>query len=331
MQREILRGMHAIALSPRPAAAAVSPRPGDTRASNTGAAALTSAERHVAHLVDLDGMLGNLRDLGGPRVAGTESARRAAELLRTKADAIEGWDVRIETLKGASRLGTIPIHNVIAEKRGTNPDGQRGLVVGGAHFDTVPGSPGANDDGSGSVALLEAAQALATKPTKHDVRLVWFDGEEVGLVGSKAHVKANAADTPRTLAMIQAEMLGSPHGSPVMLFGGSTDARAGAPVVDIAAKLGINLEVSKDRPYGSDHNPFADAGMPSMVVSTTAPPPRRILHDDPHYHSPNDTVANLNKGDLSRMADLVATSVYAYANEPGRIAPNAPVEAPASA
>ena len=275
--------------------------------------------RRIQDAVDLPDMLGHLRDLNGPRVVGTTQARAAAELIQAKVKAIGGWDVTIENSGMGEGSESVPLHNVVATKRGTAPDAERGIVVGGAHFDTVRGSPGANDDGTGVVALLETAEALRDIPTRNDVRLVWFDGEEAGLLGSKAYVRQHAADGPRTVGMIQAEMLASPQGAPVMLFGGKTPVGAGQPVTESARQLGIQLEVSKDRPWGSDHNPFSDVGIPSMVVSTTAPPPRRIMHDDPGYHSSGDTIEHLNTAHLSGMADLIATSIHRYATEPARL------------
>lgn len=270
--------------------------------------------QHIRTVVDEADLLAHLRDFASPRQTGTEQARVAAELVRDKVAAIGGWDARVERLAPPDAPGGAPLFNVVADRRGSGPDGSRGLVVGGAHLDTVAGSAGANDDGSGVVALLEAAQALRDLPTQHDLRLVWFDGEEAGLLGSRAHVAANAADMKRTRAMVQAEMLASPHGKPVMLFGERTADAAGAAVTDVASRYGVELEVSKQRPVGSDHNPFDWAGVPAMVVATTAPPLSRILRQDPNYHSPRDTIDALDRRRLDQMADLVAGSLYEHAN-----------------
>ena len=281
---------------------------------NAKANPLSAREREIVASVEVPGMMRDLADLGGPRVTGTIQARRAAELIRDKVAAIGGWDVQVEQLSGHGMGGQVPVFNVVADRKGTAPDGQRQRVVVGSHLDTAPGAPGANDDGSGAVALLALARSLATSPTRQDVRLAWFDGEEVGLVGARAHVAARKQEPMKTMAMIEAEMLGSPNGAPVLLFAGKTDAHAGDQLVDAAGRLGVGLEVSPDRPYGSDHNVFADVGVPAMVLSTTAPPGHRILRQDPNYHSPNDTIANLNTKRLGEMADLLAVAVNGYAN-----------------
>jgi aminopeptidase S len=266
---------------------------------------------------DLPAMLRDLHDIDGPRPAGTPQLKAAAELVASKVGQVPGWTAHVEPTRGSGWGGSVQLYNVVADHAGTAPEGERKLVIAGAHLDTVRSAPGGNDDGTGSVALLGLARALGTTPTRDDVRLVWFDGEEQGLLGSKAYVRDHADDVRRTKLMVEAEMLGSPHGSPVLLLGGRVDERAAQPVLDAAAAVGIAVEVPKERPWGSDHNPFADAGAPAMVLSTTAPigpdPERRIRHDDPAYHSSADTIAHLKTDDVGRLSDVFATAIASAA------------------
>ena len=76
--------------------------------------------------------------------------------------------------------------NIIVEIPGKELPGE--VLVVGAHFDTVPTTPGADDNGSGTSALLELARVLKEEPLKRTVRLVFFNLEEVGLVGSSRYV-----------------------------------------------------------------------------------------------------------------------------------------------
>jgi hypothetical protein len=78
--------------------------------------------------------------------------------------------------------------NLIVEVKGKELPHE--VFIVGAHFDTVPGTPGADDNGSGVAALLELARALKDEPLKRTVRLVFFNLEEVPLAGSSAYVKS---------------------------------------------------------------------------------------------------------------------------------------------
>lgn len=82
--------------------------------------------------------------------------------------------------------------NYIVEFPGS--DLAREVVLLGAHYDAVPNAPGADDDGSGLVGLLEVARELKATPHRRTIRLVFFTLEEVGLIGSMHYVKDKRAD-----------------------------------------------------------------------------------------------------------------------------------------
>ncbi|MEX2219957.1 MAG: M20/M25/M40 family metallo-hydrolase [Phycisphaerales bacterium] len=113
-------------------------------------------------------------------------------------------------------------HNIVVELPGMELP--REVLIVGAHIDAVPGSPGADDNGSGVAALLEAARVLRGVPLRRTVRLVFFNLEEIGLHGSREHWRKQkarlaapsdpaappaAADPGETLVgMVSLEMLG---------------------------------------------------------------------------------------------------------------------------
>jgi len=149
----------------------------------------------------------------------TDSERDRARLYIENSLRDRGWRSRRETfaIPQDDRPDLTGI-NIVAEKPGTNPSLAPLLV--GAHYDTVRDSPGADDNASGAIALLEIAQLLGdpnlTFP--RGLRLVWFDLEEFGLLGSFYHVNqlapadTDAADRPdafrRPYGAIVLEMLG---------------------------------------------------------------------------------------------------------------------------
>lgn len=104
---------------------------------------------------------------------------------------VAGLEGRQHTFTYAGRLGI----NLLARKVGSNPALSPILVS--AHYDTVPGSPGADDNASGVAAMLECARALASAPIQRTVEFVAFDMEETqpegaGLIGSGAFVRDQA-------------------------------------------------------------------------------------------------------------------------------------------
>jgi len=160
--------------------------------------------------------------------------------------------------------------NVIA-KRGQNP-----LAIVGAHYDSVPGSPGANDNASGTVTVLELARELANSPLSERIWFMFFDGEEDGLWGSRRFVEQNLELVRGLKAMLNLDMVGvDVNGS--LGIGGSQELRA------LADCNALQVACGSAPGGGSDHVPFAQAGVPVLFFF-------RGL--DPNYHRPTDTVAD---------------------------------------
>jgi aminopeptidase YwaD len=274
-------------------------------------AARDASEQAIVDGFRADRMIEQVRGLGGPRVAGTADAKRAAELIRATAEA-NGWQAHIEHVPASRATRGKDLYNVVAERRGTAPDGERGLVLAGAHFDTVAGAYGANDDGSGTAALLEGTRVFTQVPTRHDLRFVWFDGEEDGLLGSRAYAAKHADALAGAKAIVVAEMLGSPGGAPKLVFTDRASGDAARRVTDAAARNGLRPQVVVDPMAGSDHLPFARLGIPAFVVASAAPGTMR--RDDPNYHRPSDTPDKLNAAVFEASGDLFGLAVNSYAN-----------------
>ncbi len=112
------------------------------------------------------------------------------------------------------------IVNVVCTLPGAMPEARGRLYIAGAHYDsraTDPvdaesDAPGANDDGSGTVGLLELARVLAPLELDATVVLVAYAGEEQGLLGSRHHAKTLAADEADVRGILSADMIGDPTG-----------------------------------------------------------------------------------------------------------------------
>jgi aminopeptidase YwaD len=166
---------------------------------------------------------------------------------------------------------TITGRNVIARMKGVN---QPSMIIGG-HYDSVPGSPGANDNASGTAVVLEMARKLSNTPNARQVWFIAFDGEEEGLHGSRAFVdKAGSQFLSKVKAMMNFDMVGV---NKELGIGGTES------LTSSVRKLDPKLKMLGASSGGSDHAPFARAGVPVLFFF------RGI---DPNYHTPNDKIVD---------------------------------------
>ena len=149
--------------------------------------------------------------------------------------------------------------NVIAEKPGTAGDGR--VVVLGAHYDTVPDTQGANDNGSGVTVMMAIAREVAGASFPFTLRFIAFGSEEVGLFGSRHYVDTLSPDEVEDIvAMLNFDVPGS--GEIVQVIGSfdlANKALAYAAASGIDVMRGSPLEGA-----GSDHQPFDSADIPYL-------------------------------------------------------------------
>lgn len=304
-----------VATAPAPAApAAATPQP----AAPNGA---SREEQLVIDRMSSAKTMEHIKTLNqAPRVWKTPGYDVAVEyVLGQLRDA--GWDVKVEELQSSGWGGGGKLRNVVAERRGTAPDGERKLVIAGAHLDSVRGAPGANDNASGSSTLIEMAKSLDGIDTRNDVRLVWFDGEEAGLLGSKAHAKAHPEDMARAVGMINMDMVGSPFGT----VGFSLGPRTGNGILDaikgVMLRTGVTAELHGERHSRSDHAAFDAAGVPALDFGVSV---KNLDKEDPYYHSSRDTLDKINPQVLEGYGDLIAVTLLDLANRSTKFAPLVP-------
>ncbi len=220
--------------------------------------------------------------------------------------------------------------NVIA-RRPDAPDGPR-LIVG-AHLDTVPGTPGADDNASGVAVLLECARLLAAAPRlRHPVDFVGFALEEEGLLGSAHFADSLRRARAPVLGMLALEMLGyteragqqqypwflrgrfPAHGTYLGVAGNRRSRHLLQTVADaMRCTDGLAIETLTLPGAGwlfpearlSDHAPFWDRGYPALLLTDTA------MFRNPHYHRPTDTVDTLDLVFLERVCRGVVAAVEA--------------------
>jgi Zn-dependent M28 family amino/carboxypeptidase len=243
-------------------------------------------------------------------------------------------------------------HNIVAD---TGTNARAPLFIIGAHLDTVEGSPGADDNASGLAALLALADWVGKRrmrPWKRDncdhrqetpasgcgtevtVRLVAFNLEEWGMLGSREHARTVTRSRRTVEGMISLEMIGYADTRPgsqryppglgigrrkagdfiavvgnrssrelVQRVSAAFKAVEGLPVESIslpdvvAALIGASL---------SDHSPFWAQGHPALMVGDTA------FYRNPHYHRGTDTVDTLSLPFLERVTRGLALVVEPF-------------------
>lgn len=204
-------------------------------------------------------------------------------------------------------------YNVIAKMKPKKNKDTGQVVMIGAHHDSVPNGPGANDDASGVSAVLELARVMATAPIDTELRFVTFGSEELGLLGSYHYAESlSDEDADRIVAHFQMDMIGSKDAGGDNKANGlimyTIDGQKNL-VTDLASAAGARTALGEVVPYGqlgrSDHQPFHELGIPAAL----------FIHSplEPWYHSPADTIDKIDKNKLQETAEIVGASVYQIA------------------
>ncbi|MDQ2870746.1 MAG: M20/M25/M40 family metallo-hydrolase [Acidobacteriota bacterium] len=197
--------------------------------------------------------------------------------------------------------------NVVADIRGTTP-GE--VVLVGAHLDSWDFGQGAQDDGVGVAAVLEAARVLKSLgiQPRRTIRFVFFSGEEQGLLGSRAYIEAHRKELDSLrAAVIMDDGAQTPRGFKIH---GRSDVEAAArnalaPLSSLGAS-GVSLEATFDM----DHGPFLAEGIP---VFTLWVDPGEY---DTHHHALSDTLDKVDPQMLALDTAVMAVTAYRLADAP---------------
>lgn len=221
------------------------------------------------------------------------------------------------------------ILNLPGQNRAKNKRSAPILIA--AHYDAVPGSPGADDNATGVAVLLEMARKFNTNPPRFPLRLIAFDLEEYGMVGSIQYASELKKNQDPLRLMLSLEMLGYCNPTP-----GSQRYPAGLKyfypdrgnfiaLVGNLPTVGDLRHLSRHIRRGgtpcewlpipnqgtvvpatrlSDHSPFWDQGYRAILVTDTS------FLRNPHYHQPGDTIDSLDLDFLTGVCQGLIAGIH---------------------
>ncbi len=213
------------------------------------------------------------------------------------------------------------VRNVLAVMPGKGKLAEEYLIVG-AHYDHVgrglSGSlangsmaihNGADDNGSGTVTILEVARRLSqeTHGDRRTIVFMSFTAEEKGLLGSQHYVANPRWPLSKTVAMVNLDMVGRLTNNALELYGTGTAAEFPAMIDRINSEAGFDLVIHPEGSGPSDHASFYQAGLPVFHFFTG-------LHSQ--YHRPSDDVELINFEGMERIATMVTDVVREIATKP---------------
>ena len=246
---------------------------------------------------------------------------QVAEHIRRK---FESYGLRVT--RESFEWEGVEVCNIIGEKKGEIYPEK--VIILGAHYDSVPGSPGADDNASAVAVLLEVARTVSSVNLGATVRFIAFTLEEDGYVGSILHAKKAKKEGTKIEGMISLEMVGftaptqnypfyiDPKYYPSVgdFLGVVANKKSAALMEKVRSSLKRNIPQlpaefltvpgngeGLEEVRLSDHSPFWDQGFPALLVTDTS------FLRNPNYHLPTDTIETL---DFEFMQKVAAGMVY---------------------
>lgn len=248
-----------------------------------------------------------------------------AQVGREDAQFIERFIERNEGQQGENPLeiefqyenkvtGPVEVSNVVAEIPGRETPDE--WVIVGAHLDSWDYGTGAQDNGSGCAMVLEAARAISESghAPRRSIRFALWGGEEQGLIGSTAYVRAHAAELTKCVAVLNTDN-GAGHPRGWKVEGRDDLAQALKP---ISESLLVNLSgngISQETTFDTDHGPFMLEGVPALDLWVD------MTHYGEVHHKSSDTIDKVDAHNLAAGAAIVAVTAYAIADNLTPIAP----------
>lgn len=225
-----------------------------------------------------------------------------------------------------------PTANVIGYVSGSNSEMSDEYIVVGAHFDHLGWGPensryegtepaihhGADDNASGTAAMMELARIVSEKPLERPTIFMGFTGEEFGLLGSAYYTEHPLVPLEKTIFMLNLDMVGRMEENKLNVHGTGTSTRWDSLVDSLQTVHSLGISSSSDGWGPSDQTSFYAKDIPVLFLFTG-------LHDD--YHRPSDTWDKLNYPGLEKVVEFsesILRSVAANPEKPDFIKTSSP-------
>ena len=222
-----------------------------------------------------------------------------------------GYEPEYQWFAGRNALGG-QTANVLATLKGTvNPE----LVyVVSSHYDSVAIGPGADDDSSGTAALLEAARIMAKHPQPATIVFASFTGEEAGLLGSREYVRRAVESKLRIVGALNNDMIGWANDQ--RLDNTIRYSNAGIRDVQHAAAMQFTNLITYDALYYKSTDAAAYYEAYGDIVGGIGSYP---VLGNPHYHQSHDVLETINHRLVTEVAKTTAATLMLLASSPSRL------------
>lgn len=200
-------------------------------------------------------------------------------------------------------------HNVVATIEGSEYKDEYIAIT--AHYDSVSYSRGAYDNATGSTGIMQLLAYFKEHQPKRTLKFVWCGSEEMGLLGSKAHIELHKEELPKYKFCLNIDMIGVTIGFDIACCTANTSLVNA--IKYYGCEVGFPIQV-RQGVYSSDSSPFADNGVPAVSFARIAPQGGAVIHsrkdvidylEEDNYYKSCDFMANF----LSRLANSVVFPV----------------------
>lgn len=201
-------------------------------------------------------------------------------------------------------------HNVMAILEGTDSKLKNQFIIIGAHYDHLGWGAansrytgkipqihnGADDNASGTAAVLEIAEKIKLNPTRRSIVFMAFSAEEMGLLGSKFFTDNPTISLENSNAMINLDMVGRLRENALTVFGSKSSPDYEKIINDANNDSLFNIKIVASGIGPSDHTSFYQNGVPAIHIFTG-------IHDD--YHMPSDDWDKINYEGIDEIVKFV--------------------------
>jgi hypothetical protein len=253
----------------------------------------------------------------GPRPTGSANCIAAAEYLY---DQFQTMGLAVRYCPWSN--GGYTSDNVEATLNGTNQSSDDIYIIC-AHYDTVAAGPGADDDTSGTVAVLMAAQIMSQYQFNYTIKFVCFSGEEQGLLGSGVYAEDAAAQGWDIIGVLNCDMISyaitTIDGNNLIVFEDDTSEwlYTYTAMVNTLYTDYIHLTLEHGGwTWGSDHNSFWDEGYSALFYFEYT--------ETPYYHTAQDTIEHINASYAVKNMRLIFATLAELAGAGQSSSPPAP-------